>query len=192
MFTRILTTEPRLPVQCERIPSLFGDEIVRITTQTSGGTVSHDYHVERRPAEPGLPWSVILRYGTEEYLVGVMPDGLTACTCLDYEMEAGRMGVPCKHAASAIRLGLIPDPTQPLPQLPQPKPENLPHGHENRIPGPAERVRIERQARADAEARREVERAARIAAERAERRRRQDAEDAEHERSGEPLARERI
>ena len=191
MFTRILTAEPRLPVQCEPIPSLFGDEIIRITTQTTGGQVSHDYHVERRPAEPGLPWSVILRYEREEYLVGVMPDGLCACTCLDYEMEAGRVGVPCKHVASAIRLGLIPDPTKELPPL-LPKPENLPHGDENRIPGPAERIRIERQARADAEARREAERAARIAAERAERRRRQDAEDAERERSGEPLARERI
>ena len=95
MFVKLTTTPGT--VEAERIPTMFGDEQIRINDR--------DYIVAEHRTDDGVA-GVLLRHldGSGEHAVTVAGE-YGQCSCENFRFVAGREGRPCKHLSALIRLG---------------------------------------------------------------------------------------
>lgn len=108
MFVK-LTAEPRLPVEAEFAPTLFGDTVIRVWTTTVKGRERKDYRVESLPRDMLLYAAIDLVHGDKTHRVSVLETGEACCTCEAFYFEKnGQTGRHCKHTWTAMTLELLP------------------------------------------------------------------------------------
>ena len=108
MSFAFLKLPPRLPVEAELLPTMFGDVQLRISTQTKAGTKHQDYAVTRGESDDMIAESITLRHDDTTYQVQVRHTGEANCTCEAFEFErCAELGRMCKHVYSLVVTGLI-------------------------------------------------------------------------------------
>lgn len=99
-----LTQPPRLPIEAELIPTLFGERRLRLT---SGKSVTEYIVLEPPACGPAVAEAIALRREAKDYALVVTKEGSHYCSCEDFCFLSGRESRPCKHLVGAYLTGLL-------------------------------------------------------------------------------------